>query len=52
MLPPLLVQVPLQQVNGSYITWDDIKKLWEKDVSGQLYMTKLTYDHINLTPQR
>ena len=39
------------QVNGSHMTWSHVEALWNKDISGHLYMSKLTYDHIYLSPQ-
>lgn len=38
------------QVNGSIMSWNQIEKLWKVDL-GHLYKTKLTSDHIYLSPQ-
>ena len=38
------------QNNGKNILWLYVVKIFRDDVSGHLYHTKLTHDHVNLTP--
>ena len=38
------------QNNGKNILWSYLVKVFRDDVSGHLYCTKLTHDHVNLTP--
>ena len=40
----------LLTINNKHILWAHVRTLFLDDMEHQLYRTKLTFDHVNLTP--